>query len=399
MFTLLNDPEYQYLKKKLSEPNIFLFLQNASYEIRHSNFIKWILDPLESHGLGDYLLVQFLERVGCKSFSKKNEISIVREKWGIDILIKSSDSVLIIENKTKTKDFEGQLGKYRSIIEKNFPNHNRHYVYLTLKGENPIDSNERSFWINYSYLDLVDLLDQVVESINHSKIQMYIRDYTDAIKITMLEENSYVSTAKSLIIKHHNELNNIFIGKTYLENDNVKTIEFLRNKSSFVKGKGFFSDNKPYLIFFEESSRFNEYIVMPRGSKQSTYFSFLPDEFKSIILFQDFYNLPFSFFLRFHEKNKILKLSFGIKPETENNSYIRQKILSSVFIFHASGLGLPVKARGIKHIGILTKNIPFNPMDFDKDKIGYHVCNIFNDYIKEFVTETSKIIKQVISCH
>jgi hypothetical protein len=50
--TLFSDERFSKIREKLREPNIFCFLSNANYEIRHSNFLAWLLDANETHNCG-----------------------------------------------------------------------------------------------------------------------------------------------------------------------------------------------------------------------------------------------------------------------------------------------------------------------------------------------------------
>ena len=52
----LNTSALAELNKRQSEINIFEILQVEKTEIRHSNILAWLLDPEESHGLGDGFL-------------------------------------------------------------------------------------------------------------------------------------------------------------------------------------------------------------------------------------------------------------------------------------------------------------------------------------------------------
>ena len=61
---LLNDIEFVELYLGLKKPNIFKVLSISKKEIRHSNFLAWLLDPSESHKLGGVFLKRFLREVG-----------------------------------------------------------------------------------------------------------------------------------------------------------------------------------------------------------------------------------------------------------------------------------------------------------------------------------------------
>ena len=55
------DSNLKELEKKyeLNNFNIFDCLKLTRAEIRHSNFLAWLLDPNEAHGFEDYFLTAF----------------------------------------------------------------------------------------------------------------------------------------------------------------------------------------------------------------------------------------------------------------------------------------------------------------------------------------------------
>lgn len=50
---LLKNEDFDKLDLGLKNPNIFQILKISKNEIRHSNFLSWLLDPKGSHKLGD----------------------------------------------------------------------------------------------------------------------------------------------------------------------------------------------------------------------------------------------------------------------------------------------------------------------------------------------------------
>ena len=61
--------DLEKLEEIIDKFNIFTALGVVNNEIRHSNFLSWLLSPNESHGLGDYFLALFLRRVSLKASS------------------------------------------------------------------------------------------------------------------------------------------------------------------------------------------------------------------------------------------------------------------------------------------------------------------------------------------
>jgi hypothetical protein len=60
---LLKNEDFDKLDLGLKNPNIFQILKISKNEIRHSNFLSWLLDPEGSHKLGDIFLKRFLREV------------------------------------------------------------------------------------------------------------------------------------------------------------------------------------------------------------------------------------------------------------------------------------------------------------------------------------------------
>ena len=59
---LINDEDFDRLELGLNQPNIFDILKISKAEIRHSNFLSWIINPKNPHGIGEVFLKKFFER-------------------------------------------------------------------------------------------------------------------------------------------------------------------------------------------------------------------------------------------------------------------------------------------------------------------------------------------------
>jgi len=53
MSNLIKDPDLERLDIEMNTPNFFQILKVERREIRHSNFLAWLLDPNGSHGLSE----------------------------------------------------------------------------------------------------------------------------------------------------------------------------------------------------------------------------------------------------------------------------------------------------------------------------------------------------------
>jgi PD-(D/E)XK nuclease superfamily len=60
---LKNCPELESLERKLKQFNVFEVLRLGDQESCHSNFLAWLLDPHQNHGLAKSFLKKWLKEV------------------------------------------------------------------------------------------------------------------------------------------------------------------------------------------------------------------------------------------------------------------------------------------------------------------------------------------------
>lgn len=172
-FVMEND-ELLELEARIGRFNIFDALGVVNAEIRHSNFLGWLLDPAESHGAGDLFLKAVLmdmlrqtpEALRPRGVSPIDldgasiaSVDIRREWRNIDLLIRCESPRLIvaIENKIRSGEHGGQLLKYKKIVREAFPDDPSMFVFLTREGDEPSDDD----WTTYSYAELKRVLERV----------------------------------------------------------------------------------------------------------------------------------------------------------------------------------------------------------------------------------------------
>lgn len=401
------DDAYKSLRLKFSEPNIFLVLDNANYEIRHSNFLKWVLDPNETHGHGDYFLVEFLKRIKCE-FGETNKVHLKREHHGIDLLIWNESVAIAIENKTKTQDSDGQLRKYREVMEKDFSRekYQHHYIYWTVKGERPLDTKEAQHWKTYSHLDFVEVLATACGQLQNTKAKSYVQDYIDALQLNVLPESNYTALAKELVAKYRDEFNEAFTDtsdarskrfESKFDRKDLRTLAFLERYSSFIRGNGFFSREKPFYEAFERACSSAGCYVIPLGPKQTTYFAFLPVHFqRTLFPAATKESIVFSFNFRFKPPDN-LSFTFGVPKERTVNQDLRRIVLDNADEFHKRFPSQkPRGPVGAMDVGILTKAIVFDPMGVDAGKINHYVAEMFERDVNKFVADVSDLLKQIL---
>ena len=123
--TLIKDDDFGKLELGLNEPNIFQILRVSKKEIRHSNFLSWLLDPNSNHGLGNIVLRSFLKELDIEKINLDN-VEIRREWKFIDLLIILDDLVVCIENKIFSDELTLIVEDVVEVVnkyEKQFLNH------------------------------------------------------------------------------------------------------------------------------------------------------------------------------------------------------------------------------------------------------------------------------------
>ena len=257
---LIKDINFDRLDLELKNPNIFQILKISNTEIRHSNFLSWLLDPSQSHKIGDIFLKRFLREVfSSDKFEKIDQIDvegmnlsnvqIYREWKNIDILIVLNETVVCVENKILSKEHSNQLERYKKIVEENFPNLRKIFVYLTPFGE--ISENESDNYEPISYVFVVETLERILKVYNSSLndlVKTYIKDYIIMIKRELMKTDESIELSKKIYQNHKELLDFIYENKPDLSDHFIKILKEEMRKRDWIEG----SSTKHYIRFYTE---------------------------------------------------------------------------------------------------------------------------------------------------
>lgn len=288
---LVNNPELENLESLLAQFNIFEVLGAVRQEIRHSEFLAYLMNPQENHGLGDYFIRRFLQAVvsvGDYENLPFNGIDLdiwdlsdleVRREWrGIDICLLSSklELVVIIENKIGSGEHSNQLARYQRIIQHEFPLWKKLSIFLTPEGEQP--SDDRYFSISYN--SICEIIEDIFKSRKASlgpDILSLMEHYTRMLRrhivsgseIEVLCQRIYKKHQKALdlIYEYRPDLQNeifSFLSDLITENDQVVIDDSVKSyinffpkewseKEPFHQGEGWTSLNKLLIFQFRNS--------------------------------------------------------------------------------------------------------------------------------------------------
>jgi len=196
--------------------NVFEAMGVTWQELRHSDFLAFLLNPSGSHGLGDLFLKRFLTAVLRTSPHRFGPVSLVdvdvwdltdtevRREWrSIDILILSPRNglVVIIENKVLSGEHDDQLARYWDRAKDHQLGGRIVGVYLSIGGDQPTD--ERYTPIGYGTVC------QVLEGICASRrsvlgadVSMALTHYIQLLRRHVLEESDIARLARRIYEKH-----------------------------------------------------------------------------------------------------------------------------------------------------------------------------------------------------
>ena len=220
LLNLIADLErFSQEKRFPSGLNIFEAAGLGRQEIRHSNFLAFLLRPQEAHGLGDAFLKRLLQKA-LENLAVEPPISLLsvtladfsdalvfREWRNIDLVIESESNKLVfaIENKINSIESESQLSKYESTVKSAYPNHRVVFSYLTKDGDSP----SRELWSPMSYSDVLDAVQgakfrQSSNLTNEAKI--VIDHYVSLIRRNIVPDQELVEQCRKLYAQHKDAL-------------------------------------------------------------------------------------------------------------------------------------------------------------------------------------------------
>ena len=250
------------LEKLLDPFNIFDVLRNAHNEIRHSNVLAWLLDPLQNHALSYAFLRSWVSEIikdsnlhgpGVATLKTIPDLKILRVKvereWkgdsdgtlSLDLLIRiwctnGTRIVLGIENKVRSTQQVDQLKDYRQMVERCFPSSaKRIFLFLSKDREMP---NDPAF-IPTTYQPLALALDGCLKN-SSKKIakgpQQLLSNYLSILKTRFMSSSTCSQIALRFYEEHRKALDFIFEIKPDERSDLSNLVEKAMVKSAKAWG-------------------------------------------------------------------------------------------------------------------------------------------------------------------
>ncbi len=220
--------------------NLFDILKISRTEIRHSNVLSWLMTPNDGHCLGDKVLRGFVQysvensddvdvfKILLMDF---NSFVLLREWKSIDILAISEKEkfALCIENKVDSSEHDEQLERYKSILEREYPDYKKLYIYLTKDGE---DSSDSENWLTMSYKNVLDIVESAKLGVElPTDVEMFIENYVETLRRYIVQDEKLIKICSEIYAKHQRALDLIF------ENVTDKTAKLMEAVRSWAVQK------------------------------------------------------------------------------------------------------------------------------------------------------------------
>ena len=243
----------------------------------HSNVLAWLLDPRQSHGLGDHFLNRFLIRAGVRATAHStdwSETKVTRE-WPnlvdgqqgfLDILIvnEAHQYVCAIENKVFSNEHSEQLTRYRKALEVSYSTFTKHHVFLTPWGTHPFREEETEYWTPLAYSTVFDAVQQIVENNENSTnegVRAFLRQYATTLRRNLMPETSISQLARRIYLEHQEAMDQII---AYKPNWVAEAKQWL--KEAVAQQPGWILDVEDTIFVRFRSTDWNQYEVTHTGS-------------------------------------------------------------------------------------------------------------------------------------
>ena len=221
---LIDDIGFAEINKARARFNLFEAIGGVRGELRHSNFLGFLLSPARTHGLGSEPLRNVLRAILTKLPSDKRPVpplsvlvgdlddaTVFREIDYIDLLIEISELnlLVVIENKVDSVAGDGQLARYKTVVDKKYPTLRKLFVYLTPTGDEP----DHPEYVAFSYAELAQIIESLVKGGAHSygsDIVLILTHYVEMLRRNIVEDDALRNLAIKIYERHADALDFIF---------------------------------------------------------------------------------------------------------------------------------------------------------------------------------------------
>lgn len=206
------DADLLRLETLLSRFNLFEAVGAVRHELRHSDFLAFLLDPSRNHGLGTAVLHRFLQAALDLDGIDFSRAYVLREWHHIDILVvdEASRLAVIIENKIGTGEHSDQLNRYRETFRSHFPGYQTFGLYLTPDGDESSSPND---YRAISYSLVCKVIEQTARDNRtalDAEVVMALEHYAQMLRRHIVSDSDIAELCRSIYKQHKQALDLIF---------------------------------------------------------------------------------------------------------------------------------------------------------------------------------------------
>jgi hypothetical protein len=220
---VVHNPELERLENLLDRFNIFEALGAVRQEVRHSDFLAFLLNPRQNHGFGDLIVKRFLqEAIALADFTQPftpidldiwdlDDIEVRREWQSIDILILDGlhQLAVIIENKIYSGEHDDQLKRYNQLVKQHYPSYRVLGLFLTPEGEEASDPT----YISISYALICRLVEDIIQTRETTlgrDVLALMNHYVEMLRRYIVGESEIEKLCQQIYRKHQRALDLIY---------------------------------------------------------------------------------------------------------------------------------------------------------------------------------------------
>lgn len=207
--------ELRALEKKFglgNRFNLFEAVNMVRQEIRHSNFLAFLLNPAEAHGLGDrFLRAMLMAAAGTHPEPPVSRLGLAvgdcggalvyreRDHFDITVQIPELHLLFVIENKVDASERPEQLVDYRRQVEGRYPGSRFMGTFLTPEGYAGDDEQ----WGTLSYSTVAGELRRIAaEETPAPAVALAIQHYADLIERRIVVSPELIDACRRIYTQH-----------------------------------------------------------------------------------------------------------------------------------------------------------------------------------------------------
>lgn len=342
---VVRNRDLERLEALLAEFNIFEAIGAVRQELRHSDFLAFLLDPRANHRLGDAFLKRLLKHVLLTvpeppvsaveiDATDLDDASVRREWQRIDILVHHPESRLIcaIENKIGSSEHSDQLRRYRNAVQRHFADHRAVLICLTPEGDRPSDDA----YVPISYRDVMEVVDTVRTSRASTlglDVRTLMEHYTTMLRRYIVADSEIAELCRKLYREHQEALDLIYEHRPDVQYDVFECLMQLVEDSATEQGLVPQHSEKSQIHFTVEDWDTYEAQLAGKGwgpRERMLTFRFYNDVDQVHLRFMidsGPQELREALFRQFQQTEQVFNLARGQAGKTEKTVYQRKYIL------------------------------------------------------------------------